>query len=154
VLYTGENIVLWDLKLEGEYAIFSRGAGPEVICVASYGDGDLVLFDMSELQVVRRTLANAQVITCSSDGRTLSCGDLRGIISIFDFEGLELLCRIRTDRCIRQLEFSGNSRCLLDMREWQCYIRSPEVLLRSDLSAKNSGYASMSLAPAKEAEYA
>ena len=119
VLYTGIAIVLWDLKLDGEYAIFSPGAGAQVICVAfsnandkyfvaSYLDSDLVLFDMSEFQVVRRTLANVQAMTCSPDGRTLTCGGLRGNISIFDFEGLELLCRIRTDGCIRQLEFSGN----------------------------------------------
>jgi WD40 repeat protein len=109
---------------------------------------------MSEFQVVRRTLANVEAMACSPDGRTLTCGDLRGNISIFDFEGLELLYRIRTDGCIQQLEFSGDGRCLLDMREWQCHIWSPEVLLRSDLSAKDSGYASMSLAPAKEVKYA
>jgi len=164
VLYRGKAIALWDLKLDGEYAIFSPGAGAQVICVAfsnannkyfvaSYLDGELVLFDMSEFQVVRRTFANAKVMTCSPDGRTLACGDLRGNISIFDFEGLELLYRIRTDVCIQQLEFSGDGRCLLDMREWQCHIWSPEVLLRSDLSVKDSGYASMSLAPAKEVEY-
>ncbi|PMD49456.1 WD40 repeat-like protein [Hyaloscypha bicolor E] len=165
VLYTGEDIVLWDLELDGEYTIFSRGAGAEVICVAfsnannkyfvaSYRDGDLVLFDRSEFQIVRRILANAQVMTCSPDGRTLACGDLHGNISIFDFEGLELLYRIRTDGCIQRLEFSGDGRCLLDMRERQCHIWSPEVFLRPDLSAEDSGYASVSLAPAQEVKCA
>lgn len=170
VVYRGQDILLWDLARDSlhetyckETAVRSpggpRNSSPGAIglifsllsnaglLAASYSDGDLVLFDTSESTVRATTLANAQTLACSPDGRTLACGNSTGTIQLFDFETLKLLYRINSDDYgIQELAFNGDSHRLLDIRGSQCRVWDPTVLVRQDAEEGNSDTISVSTA--------
>ncbi len=154
VVYRGQDILLWDLERDALHETYSKDTGARpgtritnatvwslVFCpapaatllAAAYFDGDLVLFDTSEGSVIEMTLANAQTLASSADGRTLASGDSSGTIQLFDFETLRLLYRIKCEEFgIKQLAFSGDSHRLLDIRGSQCRVWDPTVLVRQD----------------------
>jgi WD40 repeat protein len=171
VVYRGQDILLWDLErdaLHDTYSketgaraspvrksfspgalsvIFSKGPSANLLA-ASYADGDLVLFDTSEGSVIEIVLANARTLATSPDGRTLACGDTSGTIQLFDFETLKLLHRITSDDYgVSALVFSGDSHRLLDIRESQCRVWDPMVLVRQDFEDETSDTVSVSTAP-------
>ncbi len=167
VVYRGQDILLWDLERDTLHDTYCKETGTRTndhkrhatagatgliftlapnssLLVASYSDGDLVLFDTSEGRVSATTVANAQSLACSPDGRTLATGNSSGIIQLFDFETLKLLYRIHSeDYGIRQLAFSGDSHHLVDIRESQCRVWDPPVLMREDYE-ENSDSVSVS----------
>jgi len=170
VVYRGQDILLWDLARDSLHETYCKETGVRSpggprnsspgatglifsllsnagLLAASYSDGDLVLFDTSESTVRATTLANAQTLACSPDGRTLACGNSTGTIQLFDFETLKLLYRINSDDYgIRELAFNGDSHRLLDIRGSQCRVWDPTVLVRQDAEEKNSDTISVSTA--------
>ncbi|KAI9742945.1 MAG: hypothetical protein M1835_003004, partial [Candelina submexicana] len=171
VVYRGQDILLWDLERDTlhdtyckDYGARSPGgkskaqsgatgvvfsAAPNLtLLAATYSDGDLVLFDTSDGTVRELTLANAQNLASSPDGRTLACGNSSGTIQLYDFETLRLLYRINSEEYgIKQLAFSGDSHRLLDIRGSQCRVWDPTVLVRQDVDDENSDTISVSTAP-------
>ena len=170
VVYRGQDILLWDFETDCILNNFTKeagactgsrrninggaisvafGAGPNVTLLAViYLDGDLVVFDTNDATVKNITLANAQVLASSPDGRTLATGDSEGQIQVYDFETLKLLYRIRSDDYrIRFLDFSSDSCRILDIRASQCQVWAPVVLVRQDTEEELSDTVSISTAP-------
>lgn len=171
IVYRGQDIILWDLERDALHEIYCKetGARPRneaprtnagamglrfslaptaALLAVSYADGDLVLFDTYEGNVVATTLANAQSLASSPDGRTLACGNSSGAIQLFDFETLKLLYNIKSDEYVIQaLAFSGDSHRLLDIRGAQCRVWDPPVLVREDPEEVNSDTVSVSTMP-------
>lgn len=167
VVYRGQDILLWDLEGDVLYETYGKETGARsvggivtnatvlnlvfstapaaTLLAAAYSDGDLVLFDTSEGTVKEMTLANAQILACSPNGRTLASGDSSGAIKLFDFETLKLLYRISSEEYgIKSLAFSGDSHRLLDIRGSQCRVWDPTVLVRQDVDEENSDTVSIS----------
>lgn len=167
VVYRGQDILLWDLETYALHDTYNRHGsssnfksyGPDagVICLtfsvapsasllaAGNSDGELLLFDTAKGLVVGTEWVNAQTLTCSPDGRTLASGDSSGTIQIFDFETLRPLYRINSDEyCIRNLAFSGDGHCLMDIRRSECRVWDPTVLIRQDSDDQNSDTISVS----------
>ena len=170
VVYRGQDLLLWDLERDTLHDTYCKETGARSqgqkrrttagatglifgvaantsLLIASYSDGDLVLFDTSEGDVMATTVANAQTLACSPDGRTLATGNSSGTIQLFDFETLKLLYRIQSeDDVIRDLTFSGDSHRLTDIRGSQCRVWEPPVLLRQDGEDDNTDTMSVSTA--------
>jgi WD40 repeat protein len=169
VVYRGQDILLWDFDLDELLETYTKegsgpssrrtvnggvisvvfGAGPNhSLLAAAYLDGDLVVFDTNEGIVKNITLANAQVLASSPDGRTLATGDSSGTIQLYDLETLKLLYRIRSDDyAIKSLKFSRDSCRVLDIRASQCQVWDPIVLVRQDTEEELSDTVSISTAP-------
>ena len=175
VVYRGQDILLWDLGRDTLYETYGKETGARsmggkvtnatvwslvfstapaaTLLAAAYSDGDLVLFDTSEGTVKETTLANAQILAGSPNGRTLASGDSSGAIKLFDFETLKLLYRINSEENgIKSLAFSGNSHRLLDIRGSQCRVWDPTVLVRQDVDDEHSDTVSIS-SVAQEVEF-
>lgn len=175
VVYRGQDILLWDLERDTLYETYGKETGARsmggkvtnatvwslvfstapaaTLLAAAYSDGDLVLFDTSEGTVKEMTLANAQILAGSPNGRTLASGDSSGTIKLFDFETLKLLYRISSEEYgIKSLAFSGDSHRLLDIRGSQCRVWDPTVLVRQDIDEEHSDTVSISTV-AQEIEY-
>lgn len=168
VIYRGQDILLWDLERDTLHDTYCKESGSRVssgkrlptagatnlifnpgsntnLLAASWSDGDLVVFDTSEGTVQATTLANAQTLASSPDGRTLAGGNASGTIQLFDFETLRLLYRINSDEdSIRGMAFSRDSHHLLDIRGCQCRVWDPTVLVRQDADEENSDNMSIS----------
>lgn len=167
VVYRGQDILLWDLERDALYETYGKETGARsvggkvtnatvwslvfstapatTLLAAGYSDGDLVLFDTSEGIVKETILANAQILACSPNGRTLASGDSSGTIKLFDFETLKLLYRISSEEHgIKSLSFSGDSQRLLDIRGSQCRVWDPTVLVRQDIDEDHSDTVSIS----------
>lgn len=118
------------------------------LLAASYSDGDLVLFEITEGIVKERMLANAQILASSPNGRTLAAADSAGRIQIFDFETLRLLhCISADDNNIKALTFSRDNSRLLDIRGSECRVWDPPALLRPDEVDENSDTVSVFTLP-------
>ena len=90
---------------------------------ALYHDGSLALFSVEDMTAKTRVSAEAQVFTCSPDGRFLATGNAAGVIEIFEFESLRLICKIITsDSFIKSMAFSVDGLRFLDIRGSQCNI--------------------------------
>jgi len=169
VIYRGQDILLWDFDFDALLETYTKegagansrrnvnggvtsvvfGAGPNhSLLAAAYLDGDLVVFDTNEGSVKNKTLANAQVLASSPDGRTLATGDSSGTIQLYDFETLKLLHRIRSDDYdIKSLKFSRDSCRIIDVRASQCQVWDPTVLVRQDNEDELSDTVSISTSP-------
>ncbi|OCK74785.1 hypothetical protein K432DRAFT_429827 [Lepidopterella palustris CBS 459.81] len=160
VSYRGLPIYLFDMKTEKfigccsrETNIHSRTAShyfvdalafnpsPEInILVASYGDGELVIYDVESTELRYRSLdVYAHSLACSPDGRTLVTGSSRGTIQIFEFAGakgetLSLMYQINAyEEGIRGIAFSSDNLRFSDIRGSQYRIWEPAVLACNDL---------------------
>ena len=171
IVYRGQDILLWNLERDALHETFRKETGAHspnekrsvdggAICLtfsraphatflaAGYSDGDLVLFNTLEGTVIETTLANAQTLACSPDGRTLASGNSSGTIQLFDFETLKVLYRIHSgEYSIKQLAFSEDSLRLLGIRGSQCRVWEPTVLVRQDVEDENSDTVSVSTVP-------
>ncbi|KAI4217247.1 MAG: hypothetical protein LQ351_000556 [Letrouitia transgressa] len=169
IVYRGQDILLWDMESSSLYDLYSKEgvrsgrdngnatvwsvvfspAPGTALLAAGYSDGDLVLFDVSMGIVKEMALANAQTLTCSSDGYTLASADSSGTIQVFDFETLKQLYRITSveEFSIRSLAFSADGQRLFDLRGSVCRVWDPIVLSRHDISDENSDTVSISTMP-------
>lgn len=171
IVYRGQDILIWDIESDSLCNTYSKESGarspttsagttracPGVrslifgidmnasLLAASYGDGDLVLFDTFEGLVKETTVAYAHILARTSNGRTLATGDPSGTIQLFDFETLKLLYRINSsEHGIQGLAFSGDNHRLLDVRGSQCRVWDPTVLLRQEAGEETSDTVSVS----------
>lgn len=173
VVYRGQDILIWDIEANALHETYGKETGAHLdpalsrstkafvtgglvfssdpgatLLAASYSDGDLVLFDTYEGTVKERTLAYAQTLASSPNGRTLASADSTGTIQLFDFETLKLIYRIRSEEhSIKSLAFSGDNCRLLDIRVSECRVWDPTVLLLQDVDDENSDTVSVSTAP-------
>ena len=168
IAYRGQDILVWDLERDAHHDTYCKEGGAHTneierhsgvgasalmfntglnahLMVATYVDGDLVLFDTLEGTIVAKTLANAHILGGSSDGRTLATADASGIIQIYDFESLRLLYRINSEEYgIKQMAFSRDGQRILAIRSNHCKIWDPTVLLRQDADDESSDAISVS----------
>ena len=173
VVYRGQDILIWDIESNAPYDTYAKGIGSTrnsttisttkafvtgglvfsadpsaTLLAASYSDGDLVLFETTEGIVKEKTLANAQILASSPNGRTLAAADSTGRIQIFDFETLRLLhCISAGDYNTKALTFSGDNSRLLDIRGSECRVWDPTALLRPDEVDDNSDTVSVFTLP-------
>ena len=164
VLYRGESIVLWDyvegciydlfeketgsVTVFGSHklaegvttvraATFSEGLGTSLFAV-TYADGDLVVYDIESGKPTAMAVgANTMELASSRDGRTLVGMDSWGNVTLFEFETLRKLYRIcfETQMIAKCLAFTANSLRFVEIREGQCRVWEPSVLLQSDGAA-------------------
>ena len=173
VVYRGQHILIWDIESNSPYDTYAKETGSSrnptgtsnirafvtgglvfsadpsaTLLAASYSDGDLVLFDTTDGIVKEKTLANAQILVSSPNGRTLAAADSAGKIQIFDFETLRLLhCISADDYSIKALTFSRDNSRLLDIRGSECRVWDPTALLRPDEVDENSDTVSVLTLP-------
>lgn len=173
VVYRGQDILVWDIESNALYDTYAKETGAQrngtattivknfvtgglvfssdpsvTLLAASYSDGDLVLFDTTEGTVKGKTLANAQLLASSPNGRTLAAADSAGKVQIYDFETLKLLhCISAADYGIKSLAFSNCNTRLVDIRGSECRIWDPPALLRPDEVDENSDTVSVSTQP-------
>jgi WD40 repeat protein len=167
VVYRGQDILLYDLEADALFETYTKETGARAssnrtlhggvvsvvfgaeltrkLLAAAYVDGDLVIFDTSEGMVKEMTLANAQILAASPDGRTLAAGDSSGTIQFYDFETLRLLYRLKSDEySITRMKFTADSHHLIDIRGSQCQAWDPMVLVRQDADEELSDTISIS----------
>lgn len=114
---------------------------PEInVLVASYGDGELTLYDFKSTKLLHRNPdAYAHCLDASSDGKTLVTGSSRGTIQVFEFGGskgdkLSLIYRINAfEDGIRGISFNRDSLRFADIRGSQYRVWEPNLLLSNDL---------------------
>lgn len=163
VSYRGRPILLFDVEGESFFGncirqmstsststhypvvamVFNPGYDSNIL-VASYGDGELVIYNSRTVAPCYRVSeVNAQALACSPDGRTLVTGSPFGTILLFDFDGAEcenltLIYHINAyEEGIKSLVFCQNSLRFLDIRGSQCRVWEPAVLVRKDLHDGN-----------------
>jgi WD40 repeat protein len=153
----GQPIGLWDLVEKQWLGECRKGSGnskvsavndivfhpnPDAkLLAASYLDSELVVFNLDS--GMPRNIAkkvDAQVLAVSPDGRTLAGGNTESI-QLFDFETLKLMHMVRCDDVIKRLVFSSDGLRFYDIREEQCNIWEPSVLVRKDA---NDGFSESS----------
>ena len=145
----GQPTGLWDLERWSWLGFCSKGTGNVAgatalvfnpvadlnLLAVSYLDGDLVLYDLCSQQR-RKSIKGiyAQILAASSDGKTLACFSSSNSIQIFDFESLRRLYAFPCREDVKELAFASDGLRLIDIREKQCNIWEPPVLLRADTS--------------------
>ena len=110
------------------------------VLVASYGDGELVVFNKSSNDL-RHCVHNvfAQALACSADGSMLVTGSSRGSIRIYEFGGIEgdklsLAYRVNDHNdAVRSLAFSSDSLRFADIRGSHCHLWEPAVLVHDEV---------------------
>ncbi|KAK3315095.1 hypothetical protein B0H66DRAFT_535981 [Apodospora peruviana] len=170
VLYRGENIVLWDCIEDCIYDLYEKDTG-SVQMYGSHKIAEGATTRRARDEAVRRDVlgrrsrgvrhgdgeptatvvgANTMVLATSHDGRTLAGVDSHGNLTLFEFETLRPLYRVRfnTQTLPKGLAFTANSLRFIEVRGNQCRVWEPTVLLRSDTAAddgENSDTVSVSV---------
>ena len=147
VAYRQRPIVIWDLEdfsFLGQYKkgverfpwplmfTFIFSPNPDTpLAATSYDDGDIVVFDPFTQIEIASVDAHTTVLRGSEDGSILASGDHRGQISLYEFQTLRLLYKIKTyELPIRSFAFSDDGLRLLDVRGDHCNIWQPTALAR------------------------
>lgn len=167
VAYTGRPILLWDLEEDTYYGSCGKklpdgrpsthaitalvfNPGPSIgVIAASYLDGELVLIDPFDDQVLASSRANCHTLAASPDGRFLAGGAGFGTIHIYEFDTLRLLYRVQSSNVfIKQLVFSKDGFHFMDIRASQCNVWEPAALVRDLVSDASSESVSTSISEA------
>lgn len=177
IIYRGENLVLWDyvddrihdvyeketgsVSIYGSHKLaegtttvasvtFSRAVDSSLLA-AAYNDGDLMVYDLSTGEAIASAHGvNINLVSSSPDGRTLAGVDSRGNLTLFEFESLRALYRIRLDTPIlpKGLAFTADNLRFIEIRGQQCRVWEPTVLLRTDFKDdENSDTVSVTTGP-------
>jgi WD40 repeat protein/pimeloyl-ACP methyl ester carboxylesterase len=111
-------------------ALFNPNPELSLLAVA-YQDGVLAVYDALARKELVSIDGDAYSLAATPDGRTLGTGNTRGVISLWDFETLCLLCSIGSG-CeeIRSLAFSGDGLRVVDIRDSSTKIWEPSALVR------------------------
>ncbi|KAF3766098.1 hypothetical protein M406DRAFT_290452 [Cryphonectria parasitica EP155] len=182
VIYQGENIVLWDYlenrihdiyeKETGSIAAygshnlaegvttvasisFSHAIGTSLLA-AAYTDGDLVVYDTTSGEAIAAVEgANINLIASAPNGRTLAGVDSHGNLTLFDFETLRPLSRIRLDAPIapKALALTFDNSRLIEIRGQQCRVWQPTVLPRADYKDEKRSDTIIASAMSQELEH-
>lgn len=159
VAYRGRPITLWDLEEDSFYSFCGKGStggvtGPYFAndlvfnpnediprLVVAYQDGDIMLLDPLRDDIIACFRANTHTLAASPDGRLVVGADGFGTITVYDFETLRVIYRIKSVSCsIKHLAFSRDGLRFLDIRTSECNIWEPTVLLK-DSGADTSSQA-------------
>ena len=125
------------------------------LLAASYLDGELVLLDPFNNQELERTRANCHSLASSPDGHLLAGNAGDGVIRIFKFETLELVCQVKSSNFyIKQIAFSSDNVRFSDIRGSHCNVWEPTALFRESLSDDSSEGTSASFVDIVSAEIA
>ncbi|KAG8532551.1 uncharacterized protein KY384_002428 [Bacidia gigantensis] len=149
VAYNGQAIMLWDTEGEAYFGTCGRkttggettthmvtallfNPNPDIeLLAASYLDGQLVVLDPFNDQVVEGFRANCHILAASPDGVLLAGASGSGTIQVYEFETLRMLYRVRSANLhIKQIAFSRDSLRFCDIRGSHCNIWEPPALLR------------------------
>jgi WD40 repeat protein len=162
--YSGRPIILWDLEEDSYYGSCGKklsdgrtsthaitalvfNPNPSIgVIAASYLDGELVLLDPFDDQILASSRANCHTLAASPDGRLLAGGAGFGTIHIYEFDTLKLLYRVQSSSVyIKQLAFSKDGLHFLDIRASQCNVWGPAALVRGLVNDASSESMSTSL---------
>lgn len=143
----GQPIGLWDLGSWSWLGFCRKGLGnvPAAtalvfnpvadlnLLAAAYLDGDLVLYDLRSQEVKKLSGGvDAQVLAASPDGKMLACFSSSGSIQLYDFETLRKILAVPCRDDIKAMAFTSDSLRLFDIREDQCNVWEPSVLVRTE----------------------
>ena len=126
-----------------QYLVDAIAFNPNIeidVLVASYGDGELAVFNRTSRDL-RHCVPNvfAQTLACSPDGSILVTGSSRGLIRMFEFGGTEgdrlsLVYRINAyDDAIRSIAFSDDNSHFAVIHGSHCRVWGPAVLAQNDV---------------------
>ncbi|KAI9685958.1 MAG: hypothetical protein M1820_010702 [Bogoriella megaspora] len=126
------------LRHEVDVEALAFNPNPDLdLLIVSYGDGELVTFNLELYQACHRVPGvYAHTLACSPDGGTLVSGSSRGTIQVFEFDGVRgdnLTPIYRIDAFedgIRGITFGSESNRFLDVRSSQCRVWEPPMLVR------------------------
>ncbi len=106
------------------------------LIAASYDDGEVVVIDPFTQRTQARATEGSALLRSSKDGEVLASADGEGTITLFEFETLRRMYRIRSyPLTIRDLDFSSDGLQVLEVRSDHCNVWQPAALVRStDLS--------------------
>lgn len=157
ITFRGMPVFLWDLRRfrcigtckqptqrRGSVASNITGIAlnpnPELELLAvAYFEGQLALYDTATQIMTTSISSDSEVLAASADGRTLAGGDSSGQIQLFEFDTLHLLIQISLpDYSVKAMKFSSDSLRLFDLRDPECNIWEPSVLVRKDVADKQS----------------
>jgi WD40 repeat protein len=164
VAYTGGPITIWDLKEDAfvgycgkllpngdiiSHRVTSLAFNPNPnlsLLAVTYLDGDLAIVDPISNEQFECFRANCQMLAASRNGRFLAAGGSNGTINVYEFDTLKVLYTVKSSNSfIQQLDFSGNSLRIADIRGTQCNVWEPAALLRESFNDDSSGYTSASI---------
>ncbi|PGH11162.1 hypothetical protein AJ80_07264 [Polytolypa hystricis UAMH7299] len=167
VAYSRKPITLWDLDEDvhygtcgkklanGETSTFPVTAlafnpNPAIdLLIASYLDGELVLIDPFNDQVLKNHRAHCHSLAVSPDGRLLGATAGFGAIKIYQFNTLKLLYQVKTSNTyINQISFSRDGLRLADIQGSQCNVWEPTTLLHDSVADDSSESTSTTLSEA------
>ena len=140
-------------RIGNQYLVDALAFNPNIeinVLVASYGDGELVVFNKNSNDL-RHCIPDvfAQTLACSPDGSVLVTGSARGLIRMFEFGGTEgdklsLVYRISArEGAIRSMAFGGDSSHFADICGSHCRLWEPAVLAQSDVNESNLSESSL-----------
>jgi WD40 repeat protein len=157
-LYQGHDVIFWDCAGRMFYDVYEQKTGsvqlfgshlqargwPTVraatfsqaadirLFAATFDDGDLVVFD---LDIGKPIAVNTErtynlVLASSHDGRTLAGVDQLGNLTLFEFQTLRLLYRVRLEASTLPwgLTFTGDDLRIIETSQGQCRVWEPPVL--------------------------
>ncbi|PWY75065.1 NACHT and WD domain protein [Aspergillus heteromorphus CBS 117.55] len=155
VAYPRKPVILWDLQEDAYYGacgkrgvsgatsadpiaalVFNPNPAIDRLAVA-YQDGDLVLLDPFQDEVIIQLRSHCQNLTASPDGHLLAAVMGSGIIHVYEFETLSLLYRVKLSKTyIKQIAFCPDGFRFADIRGSHCNVWEPPGLLQ-DLASSS-----------------
>ncbi|KPM35593.1 hypothetical protein AK830_g10990 [Neonectria ditissima] len=150
--YLGQPILLWDLREDSYYGTCAMkypsgkpntsrvetlafNPNPDIkLLVVAYHDGNLALLDPFQDRQLECIRVNCTALAVSSNGRFLATtGVTRGMVYIYEFNTLRLLCRVGSaSQSILKLCFSRDNLRIVDVRHSQCSVWEPALLQDSN----------------------
>jgi len=148
--YRGKAVLLWSLDNDsllgacggeaGSSAMISNSSPLRVIfnsnpavelLVVTFQNGNMVLYETWSQRAVKAVQQDCHYMACSPDGRTLATGSSWGVLGIWDFETLTLLCQINTRETLgKALSFTACGTRIIELRDRKTKVWEPAVLIR------------------------
>lgn len=150
VAYRQWPIVFWDLEEDPTNPIYIGSYNKDTesyygpmnfalefnpcveLIAASYDDGEIVVVNPFTQRAQASASEDSALLRASKDGEILASADGEGTITLFEFETLRKIYRIRSYPLnIRDLSFSSDSLQILEARGDHCNVWQPAALVRN-----------------------
>ncbi|CAN9391730.1 unnamed protein product [Alternaria alternata] len=148
--YRGRAVLLWSLDNDrllgacggeaGSSAMIDNSSPQRVIfnsnpavelLVVTFQNGNMVLYETWNQRAVKAVQQDCHYMACSPDGRTLATGSSWGVLGLWDFETLTLLCQINTRETLgKALSFTACGTRIIELRDRKTKVWEPAVLIR------------------------